>query len=83
MISVTADEHGNVHLQHASRAADPSYGPGFVMTGRDWEGLLWRAACYELERRRLPRTLPLADTLGDRLVLSGPQPAWPDQLAGR
>lgn len=67
MILVTQDGRGNVHLQHARRAADPSYGPGFTMTGHDWEDLLWRAACYELERRKLPSTLPLEDALGDRL----------------
>ena len=64
MISVSADDFGDIHFQHAARAADPSYGPGFVMSHHDWNDLKWRIACYVLEDWKLPRTLPLADVLG-------------------
>ena len=72
MILVSQDDHGLVHLRH-SRLAEAEPGrTTFTMTWDEWEDLLFRAACYELERRKLPCTQPLENVLADRLVLSGP-----------
>lgn len=69
-IDVSQDGHGNVVLRHGRWAATEPGRATFTMSPYEWEELLWRAASYALEPRRLPRTLPLEDTLSDRLVLN-------------
>ena len=74
-IVVSRDERGYVNLRHSRwAAAEPTRGV-FTMTAEEWDDLLWRAACYELERRRLPSPLPLEDVLSDSLCLIPPIPA--------
>ena len=70
-ILVAQDDHGYVQLRHGRWAATEPGRATFTMTADEWEDLLFRAASYELERRKLPRTLPLEDVLADRLVLRG------------
>lgn len=68
MIVVEQDTYGNIHLRHDKWAGTEPGRCVFTMTWREWEDLLYRAASYELERRKLPQTRPLADTLGNRLM---------------
>ena len=67
MIDVSADKYGNVTFRHSRHAETEPGRATFTMTGPEWEDLLWRAASYELERRRLPATVPLADVLSGRM----------------
>ncbi len=69
-VDVSLDEYGHVILRN-TRQPDPGQ-PRLVLTSGEWEEFLFRAASYQFERarlRRAPLLLPLADVLGDRLVL--------------
>ena len=70
-IVVSRDAHGYVNLRHSRwAAAEPTRGV-FTMTADEWEDLRRWVARDEIERlRRLPRTLPLEDTLSERFVLT-------------
>lgn len=68
MIDVTQTDHGLVVLRHSRWAATEPGRSTFTMSWDEWEDLLWRAAGGGLERRMLPRALPLEDVLSERLV---------------
>ena len=73
-IVVSRDKRGYVNLRHSRwAAAEPTRGV-FTMTAEEWDDLLWRAACYELERRRLPSAAAAGRCPVGPLVLNSPDP---------
>lgn len=74
MIVVEKDRFGNVVLRHSRWAVTEPGRCTFTMLPGEWEDLLWRAACYALETRKLPlgpETIPLEDILDNRFMLTG------------